>query len=375
VRSPTTRLLQAAFAATVLSLAVAAPAVAAPDVSAGDYIVTVAAQDGVAQTAVRHGVSATHTYSHVLHGFAARLTARQLTALRGDPSVTRIEADGVVTIQTTQVNPPSWGIDRIDQTNLPLSNSYTYNTTAANVHAYVIDTGIDIKVTEFGGRAVWDLNTAGGPNKDCNGHGTHVAGTIGSASYGVAKQVHLHAVKVLNCSGSGTFAGVIAGMDWVAANHISPAVANMSLGGGFDASVNDALNNLASSGVFVGVAAGNSGADACSFSPASAANATTVMASDINDNRASFSNFGSCAHLYAPGVSILSTQPRNRTATFSGTSMATPHVVGVAALYKATFGDAPFSTVRTWLVSHATPGVIVGNPAGTPNLLLYTSGL
>lgn len=369
------RLLKTAFAATVLSLAAAAPAVASPSVEVGEYIVTVADQDNGVQAATRHGVIATHTYSHVLHGFAAKLTARQLGALRADPSVTRITANGIMTIQTTQPNPPAWGIDRIDQATLPLSNSYTYTSTGAGVHAYVIDTGIDTSVAEFGGRAVFDLNTAGGPSKDCNGHGTHVAGTIGSASYGVAKQVRLHAVKVLNCSGSGTFAGVIAGMDWVAANHISPAVANMSLGGGFDATVNAALNNLASSGVFVAVAAGNSAADACTFSPASAANATTVMASDINDNRASFSNFGACAHVYGPGVSILSTQPRNGTALFSGTSMATPHVAGVGALYKATFGDAPFSTVRSWIVSHATSGVINGNPAGSANLLVFTSGL
>ena len=376
LRPSTLRLGTTALAATILTLATAAPAAAvAPQAAAGDYIVTVTTQAGVAQTSVRHGVTATHTYSHVLHGFAARLTGRQLAALRADPSVSRIEADGVVTIQTTQPNPPAWGIDRIDQTNLPLSNSYTFNTTAANVHAYVIDTGIDVRVSELGGRATFEFNSAGGPSKDCNGHGTHVAGTIGSASYGVAKQVRLHAVKVLNCAGSGSFAGVIAGMDWVAANHISPAVANMSLGGGFNASVNDSLNNLASSGVFVAVSAGNSSADACTFSPASAANATTVMASDINDARASFSNFGSCAHLYGPGVGILSTQPRNGTAVFSGTSMAAPHVAGVAALYKATFGDGSFSTVRTWLVSHASVGVISGNPAGSPNLLVNTGGL
>jgi subtilisin family serine protease len=353
--------------------ATAAPA--APDIPAGQYIVTLADGADLSAALQHHGVAATHRYDHVLNGFAAPLTGRQLSALRSDPNVIRVEADGVMRVLATQVNPPSWGLDRIDQRNLPLSNSYTFNTTASNVHAYIIDTGIDARHDQFGNRAQQVFNSAGGPNRDCHGHGTHVAGTVGATDYGVAKAVNLYGVKVLNCAGSGSNASVIAGMDWVAANHNKPAVANMSLGGGFSAAINDALNDLANSGVFVAVASGNSNANACNFSPASAANATTVNASNITDNRASFSNFGPCTHLYAPGVSIVSTLPRNGTGTASGTSMASPHVAGVAAMYKATFGDDSFSTIRSWLQNNATSGVISGNPAQTPNLLLFTNGL
>ena len=196
---------------------------------------------------------------------------------------------------------------------------------------------------------------------------------MGGTKYGIAKSILLRAVRVLDCSGSGTNSGVIAGMDWVAVNHINPAVANMSLGGGLSTAVNTSANALATSGVFLAVAAGNSNANACNSSPSSAANATVVAASAINDTRASFSNFGSCVDLYAPGVSITSDWLSNGTNTISGTSMATPHVTGVAALYKAVNGNASFSTIRTWLVTNATANVISGNPAGTPNLLLFKS--
>jgi subtilisin family serine protease len=372
------RTFTVAAAAVLLALAPAtanAAALTPADIPAGQYIVTLSSTVDVSDVLQRHDVAASHRYENVLNGFAAPLTEHQLAALRNDPRVAAVEQDGVMRISATQLNPPSWGLDRIDQRNLPLSNSYTFNTTASNVHAYIIDTGIDANHNQFGGRAQQVFNSAGGPNRDCHGHGTHVAGTVGATDYGVAKQVRLYGVKVLSCSGSGSVASVVAGMDFVAANHNSPAVANMSLGGGFSAAINTSLNNLANSGVFVAVASGNSNANACNFSPASAANATTVNASDINDNRASFSNFGSCTHLYAPGVAIPSTVPRNGTAVFSGTSMATPHVTGVGALYKATFGDHSFSTIRTFLINNATSGVISGNPSGTPNLLLFTSGL
>ncbi|MPZ26020.1 MAG: S8 family serine peptidase [Micromonosporaceae bacterium] len=347
------------------------PAPAAP----GRYIVTLAPGAEVSTTLHRHQIVASHRYEQVLHGFAAALSGPQLAALRDQPGVTRIEPDGAIHTTATQLDPPSWGLDRVDQRNLPLDDSYTFNTTAADVHAYIIDTGIDIGHNDFGGRASFAVNTVGGPNRDCNGHGTHVAGTTGAASFGVAKEVNLYAVKVLNCAGSGSVSSVIAGMDWVAANHTKPAVANLSLGGGFNASINESLDNLADTGVFVAAAAGNENIDACTTSPASAANSTSVMASDINDNRASFSNFGPCTHLYAPGVAIVSTFPRNGAAIGSGTSMAAPHVTGVAAMFKATFGDSSFDTIRGWLVDNATAGVISGNPPNTPNLLLFTNNL
>ncbi len=340
----------------------------------GAYIVTLEPGTPVRTPLNSLGITASHTYRTALHGFAARLTDRQLDALRRQPGVTAIEQDQVATTATTQADPP-WGLDRIDQRSLPLSRSYTYTATANAVHAYVIDTGIDSGHPEFEGRASQDHNAVDVILGDCHGHGTHVAGTIGSRTYGVAKQVRLHGVKVLNCAGIGTNAGVIAGIDWVARNRITPAVANMSLGGGQSDAVNTATNNLANAGVFVAVAAGNDDADACDYSPASAANATSVMASDQNDRKASFSNTGRCAHLYAPGVDVTSTYLLGTTDTLSGTSMASPHVAGVAALYKATVGDAGFGTVRTWLVNNATSGVIAGNPSGTANLLLHKAAL
>jgi subtilisin family serine protease len=369
----------AAAAAALVLLLVPVAANAAPPASAatpaGTYIVTLTPDADAPAALQRHNVAASHRYETVLNGFAAPLTAGQLAALSNDPAVTRIEADGVMRAFDTQLDPPSWGLDRIDQRQLPLDNSYTFNTTASNVHAYIIDTGIDTSHPQFEGRAQQVFNAASGPNRDCHGHGTHVAGTVGAADYGVAKEVNLYGVKVLSCSGSGSTAGVIAGIDWVADNHNKPAVANLSLGGGFSATLNDALDNLANSGVFVASASGNSNANACNTSPASAPNSTTVNASDINDNKASFSNFGECTHLYAPGVAITSTVLRGGTSTFSGTSMAAPHVAGVAAMYKATFGDHSFDVVRDWLMDNATSGVISGNPSNTPNLLLYTNGL
>jgi subtilisin family serine protease len=342
----------------------------------GQYIVVL--KDEVQATAEkskakaeRKGGKLMHAYAAVLNGFAAELSEEALADMRLDPDVAYIEQDQVYSVDATQTG-ATWGIDRIDQRNRPLSGTYTYTSTGAGVRAYIIDTGIRPTHSQFGTRA----QTVYGSN-DCHGHGTHVAGTVGGSTYGVAKGVLLRGVRVLGCSGSGSTSGIIAGIDWVRLNHIKPAVANMSIGGGFSSSLNTATNNLASAGVFVAVAAGNSNANACNYSPASATNATTVMSSTSTDAKSSFSNWGSCAHLYAPGSSITSAWHTSNTATntISGTSMASPHVAGVAALYKATFGDASYSTIRSWLINNSTSGVITGNPTGTANRLLYKSTL
>ncbi|SCK07562.1 S8 family peptidase [Streptomyces sp. WMMB 322] len=352
----------------------------------GQYIVTLKSGADAGSLARSAGVKPTHTYDAVVDGFAAELTTGQLDALRADPEVSRIEENQQVRASTTQEN-ATWGLDRIDQRNLPLSGSYGYNTTASGVTAYIIDTGIEPDHPEFGNRAAtaYDatLPGTGGAlsalssltGRDCNGHGTHVAGTIGGSTYGVAKGVQLRGVKVLNCAGVGTNADVIEGMDWVRTNAAKPAVANMSLGGGYSATVNEAATRLSDSGVFLAVAAGNDGEDACNSSPAGASGVTTVAASDKNDNAASFTNHGSCVETYAPGVDITSAWLLGGTDTISGTSMASPHVAGVGALYKGANGDAASSTVNNWITGNATSGVIKNNPAGTPNLLLYKNAL
>ena len=322
------------------------------------------------------GAQMKFVYGSALKGFAAELDNGALAALRRDPDVAYVEQDQTVTITATQTG-ATWGIDRIDQRNRPLSGTYTYNSSGAGVYVYIIDTGILTSHGQFGGRAANVYDSFGGNGTDCNGHGTHVAGTVGGSTYGVAKGVQLRGVRVLNCSGSGSWSGIIAGMDWVRSNRQNPAVANMSLGGGFSSAVNTAANNLANSGVFVAVASGNSNRSACNYSPASASAVISVNASTSSDAKASFSNYGSCTHLYAPGQSITSAWIGSNSATrsISGTSMASPHVAGVAALYKAVNGNQSSSTVRSWLINNATTGVITGNRTGTPNRLLYKSTL
>jgi subtilisin family serine protease len=361
-----------ATAAPVHSVAVtkAVGATAIP----GSYIVTLKSGVNPHTLVAAQKIAAHYVYTAALNGFAAKLTPGQLTALQHNPAVAAIEQDAKVQLETTQSG-ATWGIDRIDQRNLPLSGTYSYNSTGNLSTAYVIDTGIYVSDTDFGGRAAVAYDALGGNGIDCNGHGTHVAGTIGGTKYGVAKQVQLRAVRVLDCSGSGSNSGVIAGMNWVAAHHVSRAVANMSLGGGYSSSVNSAATSLVNSGVFLAVASGNSNADACNYSPASASGTVTVNASDSGDNRASFSNYGGCTDIYAPGVNITSDWLNNGTNTISGTSMATPHVTGVAALYKTVNGDQASSTVASWIINNATTGVIKGNPSGTPNRLLYKGTL
>ena len=314
-----------------------------------------------------------HVYQNAINGFAVEMSAEDAERLSEDFRVAYVEEDGLVTADVTQSNPP-WGLDRIDQRNRPLSATYTYNWTGAGVRAYVIDTGILTSHTQFGGRASNVFDAFGGNGSDCNGHGTHVAGTIGGSTYGVAKSSLPRGVRVLNCSGSGSNSGVIAGVDWVRQNFIAPAVANMSLGGGISSTLDTAVNNLANAGVPIAVAAGNSNADACGSSPARAANAITVGATTTTDARASFSNFGTCLDIFAPGSGILSAYwtSNTATATLSGTSMASPHVAGAAALYKQANPTASATTVRNALVNNATTNVLSGVGTGSPNRLLYT---
>lgn len=315
-----------------------------------------------------------HVYQNALNGFAVEMTEAEAEALSQDFRVKYVEEDSVVTLDATQSNPP-WGLDRIDQRNRPLNAIYTFNWTGTGVRAYVIDTGIRTTHSQFGGRAANNFDAFGGTGADCNGHGTHVAGTIGGSTYGVAKNVMLRGVRVLDCNGSGSNSGVIAGVDWVRLNHVAPAVANMSLGGGISTALDTAVNNLHNANVTIAVAAGNSnGANACNASPARAANAITVGSTTTTDARSSFSNIGTCLDIFAPGSGILSAwfSSNTATATLSGTSMASPHVAGVAALYKQANPSASSTTIRNAIVNNATTNVITNAGTGSPNRLLYS---
>ena len=326
------------------------------------------------ELATTHGGKLKNVYQHALNGFAVEMTEAQAEALSQDFRVKFVEEDAVVTADATQSNPP-WGLDRIDQRNRPLNAIYTFNWTGSGVRAYVIDTGIRTSHTQFGGRASNVFDAFGGSGADCNGHGTHVAGTIGGSTYGVAKSSLPRGVRVLDCNGSGSNSGVIAGVDWVRLNHIAPAVANMSLGGGASSALDTAVNNLHNANVTIAVAAGNNnGANACNVSPARAANAITVGSTTQTDARSSFSNIGTCLDIFAPGSGILSAWFTSTTATaiLSGTSMASPHVAGAAALYKQANPSASSTTIRNALVNNATTGVLTNVGTGSPNRLLYT---
>jgi len=319
-----------------------------------------------------------HSYTAALRGFSATLPERALRGLRNNPAVAYIEADREVRATGTE-SPATWGLDRIDQRDLPLNNSYTYDASGAGVTAYIIDTGIRASHNEFSGRVSsgYTAINDGRGTGDCNGHGTHVGGTVGGETYGVAQDVSLVAVRVLGCDGSGTTSGVIAGVDWVTADASGSSVANMSLGGGASTALDSAVDNSIDSGVAYAVAAGNDyGANACNSSPARVSDALTVGSSTSSDTRSSFSNIGSCLDLFAPGSSITSAwiNSNSSTNTISGTSMATPHVAGVAALYLEDNPAASPASVNSAITGSATPDRLSNVGSGSPNLLLF-SGL
>ena len=317
-----------------------------------------------------------HVYGTAIKGFAATLPPAAVAALQRNPNVASIEQDQTVQLSASQ-NEATWGLDRIDQVDRPLDSVYQYTRTGQGVFAFILDTGIRSDHVEFGGRVLpgYTVIDDGRGTQDCDGHGTHVAGTVGSAKWGVAKQVSLVPVRVLNCRGSGTWSGVIAGIDWVAASGLRPAVGNMSLGGGKTTSVNAAVAGAVGRSVTMVVAAGNSSADACAYSPASEPSALTVGATTSSDARASYSNWGSCLDLFAPGSSITSAWYTSSTAsnTLSGTSMASPHVAGVAALVLEGQPTATPAAVGSALAAIASQNKVTSAGTGSPNLLAYSA--
>ena len=323
----------------------------------------------------RFGARVSRVYRHALKGYAARIPDHKVDDVRSDSRVAYVEPDRVARAYTTQTN-ATWGLDRVDQRALPLNRAYNYTSTGAGVDAYIIDTGIQLDHPEFGGRAVSGIDTIdGGSAEDCDGHGTHVAGTTGGSKYGVAKGARLVAVRVLDCSGSGLYSQVIGGVDWVAGNHQSgaPAVANMSLGGPASDTLDTAVRDSINDGVGFSIAAGNSNANACGGSPGRVAGAMTVSATNDRDKKPSWANYGSCVDWFSPGNNITSSYIGSRAATLSGTSMAAPHTAGAVALYLQTNPAASPEAARNAVYNAATKGR-VSTSFSTNNHLLFKSG-
>lgn len=339
------------------------------------YIVEVAGDFDPQLVAQEYGIQPRFTFTAALRGFSAELQPGQLERLENDARIRSIEPVQLMmtttTTQTMDGDGQPWGLDRISQYGLPLNNKYSYDYDGAGVRAYVIDTGLDKFHPDIEFRALRSFDAFGGDGEDLNGHGTHVAGTIGGKTYGVAKGVQLRGVRVFDATGHGTTDTVIAGVDWVMANGTKPAVVNMSLSGTSSDALKRAVNNLAGGGFFTAVAAGNRSDDACKYSPANATGVVSVGAVDRSDQQADFSNYGRCVTLYAPGVAIRSTWLMDTVKDLSGTSMASPHVAGAAALYKQARGDADSPTLKAWLLSEASRDVLSGLGKGSPNLLLF----
>lgn len=383
--SPVMRRLAASFGGVGL-VAVALMGFAPASMAAGEADYIVLYKPGTNVTAeVRseeaRGNDVQDVYRSAVKGLVAPLDSADVARLRNDSDVLLVERDGPVRAFAAgprDQSPATWGLDRIDQRSLPLNNRIATDQNGFGVNAYIIDTGILSSHNEFTGRMLSGYDAVGDGNgtSDCNGHGTHVAGTVGGSTYGVAPQVNLIPVRVLNCSGSGSYSGVIAGIDWATANHVAgqPAVANMSLGGGYSAAINTAVANATADGIAMVVAAGNSNADACSYSPASAPSAITVGATTSTDARAYFSNYGSCVDIFAPGYGITSAwnSSNSATNTISGTSMASPHVAGAAALVLSRDATANPGQVSGALTNAATTGVVTDRGAGSPDGLLFT---